>query len=104
MRSTVRIVFGAAEVVANLTETAARWSADEARSWLDEQFVANGCEPLRASGKVLTADKLLAIAAAIGQHGFERDAALRQDFALAAEGALSRPMVHIDVDQRSITF
>ena len=35
-------------------------AADEARRWLDEQFVANECEPLRPSGKVLTADKVMA--------------------------------------------
>jgi hypothetical protein len=104
MRSTVRIVFGNDEVVVNLAEAAGHWSAEEARQWLDRQFVANGCEPLRASGKVLTADKLLAIADAIGRQGFEGDPALRQDFALAAEAALSRPMVRVDVDQRSITF
>ena len=28
-------------------------AVDDARRWLDEQFVANDCEPLRASGKVL---------------------------------------------------
>ncbi len=37
-------------------------AADEARRWLDEQFVANDCEPLRPSGKVLTADKVMALA------------------------------------------
>ena len=41
-------------------------SSEAARRWLDEQFVANECEPLRASGKVLTADKVLALAGAVG--------------------------------------
>ena len=40
---------------------------EDARRWLDEQFVANECEPLRASGKVLTADKVLALAQAAGE-------------------------------------
>jgi hypothetical protein len=104
MTSTVRITFGSAEVVVNLPETLVHWPADEARRWLDEQFNTLGCEPLRASGKVLTIDKLLAIATAIGQQGFERDEALRQDFALAAQGALARPLVLIDVEQGSVTF
>ena len=104
MTSTVRIVFGDAEVVVKLPEAAAPWPAEQARRWLDEQFNALGCEPMRAVGKVLTIDKLLAIAAAVGQAGFERDAALRQDFALAASGSLARPLVQIDVDQRSVTY
>jgi hypothetical protein len=104
MRSTVRIVFGTSEVVVNLPAAHAPWSADAARRWLDEQFVANDCEPLRASGKVLTADKLLAIAQAIGQRGFEQDEALRLAFASAAEAALARSAVRIDVDERSVSF
>ena len=104
MTSTVRIVFGDAEVVVKLPETAAPLLAEQARRWLDEQFNALGCEPMRAVGKVLTIDKLLAIAAAVGQAGFERDAALRQDFPLAASGSLARPLVQIDVDQRSVTY
>ena len=78
--------------------------ADEARRWLDNQFVANDCEPLRASGKVLNADKLLAIAAAVGPQRFDSDAAFRHDFARAAAAALGRPVVHIDVELRSIDF
>jgi len=104
MRSTVCIAFGTAEVLVNLSAAEAPWSADDARRWLDEQFVANDCEPLRAIGKVLTADKLLAIASAIGQRGFEQDEALRLAFAHAAEASLSRSVVRIDVDARTVSF
>jgi hypothetical protein len=104
MRSTVCIAFGTAEVLVNLPAAEATWSADDARRWLDEQFIANDCEPLRASGKVLTADKLLAIANAIGQRGFEQDEALRLAFARAATAALSRSVVRIDVDARTVSF
>jgi len=77
---------------------------DLARRWLDDQFVANECEPLRASGKVLTADKLLAIANAVGPQRFESDAAFGTDFARAASAALGKPTVCIDVEARSIDF
>ena len=80
------------------------WSHEQARRWLDEQFVANECEPLRASGKVLTADKLLAIANAFGLRRFREDEALRLDYAHAAEAALQRPSVRVDVDARAVTF
>lgn len=104
MRSTVCIAFGTAEVLVNLPAAEATWSAEDARRWLDEQFIANDCEPLRASGKVLNADKLLAIANAIGQRGFEQDEVLRLAFAHAAEAALSRSVVRIDVDARTVSF
>ena len=34
---------------------------DVARWWLDDQFTRLGCEPLRATGKVLIADKVLCV-------------------------------------------
>jgi hypothetical protein len=104
MRSTVSIAFGTEEVMVNLPAADTPWSANDARRWLDEQFIANDCEPFRASGKVLTADKLLAIANAIGQRGFEQDEALRLAFAHAATAALSRSVVRIDVDARAVSF
>ena len=71
--------------------------ADAARRWLDDQFLAHDCEPLRPTGKVLTADKVLALAGAAGARQFERDAAWAQDFARATLGALGRPVVTVDV-------
>ena len=41
-------------------------SHEAARVWLDEQFTRLDCEPLRASGKVLTADKVLVVTQAAG--------------------------------------
>jgi hypothetical protein len=104
MRSTVCIAFGTDEVVVHLPANEKPWSHEDARHWLDEQFVSNECEPLRASGKVLTADKLLAIANAFGLRRFREDEALRLAYAHAAEAALQRPNVRVDVDARAITF
>lgn len=77
---------------------------DAARVWLDDQFLANDCEPLRRSGKVLTADKLLALAAAVGPERFERDPDWAARYAEAALGALGRTMVRVDVDAVAVTF
>jgi len=104
MRATVRISFGPAEVIASLAETDRHWSAEEGRRWLDEQFTAHDCEPLRAMGKVLTSDKLLALAAAIGHDAMVADEALRLDFARAAVAVLAREMVHVDVDASRVSF
>ncbi len=104
MRSHLTLVFGTTEIAIDLPADAPALPADQARRWLDEQFVAYDCEPLRASGKVLTADKVLAIAIAIGQRGFAQDEALGGAFARAALAALGRPVVRVDVDGHEVSY
>lgn len=74
---------------------------DEARAWLDGEFLRLGCEPVRASGKVLFADKLLAIADAAGAAGFA-DAAWAEAYGSAALGALGRSPVRVDLTTLSL--
>ncbi|MEO5661471.1 MAG: hypothetical protein ABIQ90_17005 [Polaromonas sp.] len=76
---------------------------EAARHWLDEQFTQMGCEPLRPTGKLLTADKVLVVAEAAGPSKFA-DAQWAQEFARAASAALGRPLVNIDVPTMSITY
>ncbi|WP_372657363.1 hypothetical protein [Hydrogenophaga sp.] len=79
---------------------------ETARNWLDEQFTFFDCEPVRASGKVLMADKILAVAQAAGETRF-RDPAHRpwaQLFARAASAALAKPVVLIDVRGRTLEY
>lgn len=79
---------------------------DLARAWLDEQFTTLGCDPIRPTGKVLTADKILCVAEAAGEGHF-RDAAHRNwalAFARAASAALAKPVVSIDVPRHSLTY
>ncbi len=76
---------------------------EEGRNWLDAQFTALECEPLRASGKVLTADKVLTVAMAAGAKRFA-DAQWSLDFARAASAALGRPVVRVDVPSMAITY
>lgn len=75
-----------------------------ARDWLDAQFIALGAEPVRPSGKVLIADKVLATAVAAGAHRFASDAAWAQAFASAAAGALQRDLVRVDVPGTTIGY
>jgi hypothetical protein len=79
---------------------------EAARVWLDEQFVALECEPIRATGKVLTADKVVAVAVGAGQDRFaqaeHRDWA--QAFARAASAALAKPVVRVDVSTLTIGY
>jgi hypothetical protein len=104
MRREVTLSFGRdGDVVIDLPAGTEGWTPEAARRWLDEQFVANDCEPRRASGKVLTVDKLLAIAAAVGRQRFDADAAFGAAYADAAIAALARPAVRIDVEAGTIS-
>ena len=79
---------------------------DLARSWLDEQFTLLGCDPIRSTGKVLTADKILCVAQAAGESRF-RDAAHRpwaMAFARAASAALAKPVVSVDVSGQALNY
>lgn len=73
------------------------------RRWLDDQFISLDCEPLRASGKVLLADKVLTVARAAGESLME-DPVWSRDFARAASAALAKPIVRVDVPGMAVTF
>ncbi|RFO95859.1 hypothetical protein DIC66_15545 [Rhodoferax lacus] len=74
-----------------------------ARNWLDAQFVELECEPIRASGKLLLADKVVAIAREAGARRFA-DAAWGTAFAAAASAALGKKTVLVDADALSVTY
>jgi hypothetical protein len=76
---------------------------DAARAWLDRQFTTLDCEPLRASGKVLTADKVLRVTEAAGASWFE-NAKWAADYVKAVHGALKKPMIRVDVPAMAITY
>ena len=107
MRQEVILQFGSSPeqgLVVALHAGEAPMPADLARRWLDEQFVANDCEPLRASGKVLIADKVLVLAATVGEARFAADAAWARAFARATVAALGRPVVRVDVASSAISY
>jgi hypothetical protein len=59
---------------------------------------------VRATGKTLTADKVLVLAETVGPGRFESDPAWAADYARATLAALGRPTVHVDVDGGTVTF
>lgn len=103
MRSEVRVRFDAEREFALVLEGVEPMPADVARWWLDQQFLKHDCAPPSPTGKVLIADKLLAIPQAVGAQQFE-DSAWARDFARAAVAAVGRPAVRIDVQARSVSF
>ena len=76
---------------------------DAARAWLDKQFTELECEPLRASGKVLTADKVLVVTQAAGPALF-KDAQWVAGYVAAVSAALGKPMIRVDVPSMAITY
>jgi hypothetical protein len=76
---------------------------DAARAWLDAQFTSLACEPLRASGKVLTVDKVLRVTEAAGPALFA-DGKWSADYARAVHGALQKPTIRVDVPAMAITY
>lgn len=79
---------------------------EQARLWLDQQFTELDCDPIRLSGKVLTADKVLLVAQAAGARYFSepehREWAVA--FARAASAALAKPVVTVDLESMSIGY
>ena len=103
MRSEVSVTFkGASPLRIDLNEVQPM-PHDVARWWLDDQFTQMACEPLRPTGKLLTADKVVVIAQAAGPKKFA-EAKWSLEFARAASAALSKPVVHVDVPALSISY
>jgi hypothetical protein len=104
MTTNVSIAFHDGEVTVHLHADHPPLPADQARRWLDEQFIARDCEILRATGKVLTVDKLLAVADAIGLAALQADEALRVAFARAAAGAVGKPSLKVDLTSNTVAY
>lgn len=78
-------------------------SHEAARAWLDTQFTQLDCEPLRASGKVLTADKILVVTQAAGA-ALLGDQKWAADYVQAVHAALGKPMIRVDVPAMAVTY
>jgi hypothetical protein len=75
---------------------------EEAYRWLDEQWDALGCEPVRPTGKVLLLDKVLGIARGGGEHRFVENGAWARSFARSVARLLERPVVLVDVAESRV--
>jgi hypothetical protein len=106
MRSQVTVTWGGPSAYCIDLDEVQPMPHDLARHWLDDQFTFLGCEPIRSTGKVLTADKILCVAQAAGEARFRDDAhrpwALA--FAKAASAALAKPVVSVDVPAHTLSY
>ncbi len=106
MRSQCTVTWGEPAVYRIDLEEVQPMPHDAARNWLDDQFTLFACDPIRPTGKVLTADKILCVAQAAGEARF-RDTAHRDwalAFARAASAALGKPVVTVDVPAQSLSY
>lgn len=102
MRSEVTVLLGPGQEFRFDLEGEVPMAHEIARRWLDDEFMRLECEPLRASGKVLTADKVLVVAQAAGPALLAQD--WGRQFALAASAALARPVVRVDLPAMAISY
>lgn len=103
MQTTLTLIFAGGARRELTVDGAEVLSYEAARRWLDDQFVRLECEPLRGSGKVLIADKLIGIALAVGEAGFG-DEAWALDYARAAGGALSKALIRVDLERLAVGY
>ena len=79
------------------TQDLAAVAADEAHRWLDEQWMALDCTPVRPTGKVLALDKILGIARQGGGPRFAENGPWAQAYARSVARVLDRMAVRVDV-------
>ncbi len=103
MRSEVTVSFESTAPVRIDLEKVPPMQPDAARAWLDQQFTELECEPLRPTGKLLAADKVVVVAQSAGTPKF-RDDAWAVEFARAVTATLNKPVVHIDVPSLTVSF
>ena len=103
MQSELKVKFNARAEFVLPREHVPQMDSHAARQWLDGEFTRMECEPIRGSGKVLNADKVVRVAQAAGLSGFA-DAAWAQSFASAARAALAKDVIVIDAENTAISF
>lgn len=105
MRSNVIVIFNPRQSLEwPLDVTLDRQAGEAARSWFEKTWEELGCEPLRASGKVLLLDKILGVADALGYQGLAGDAARADEFARHVVLALEKPRVTVDLPGLAIMY
>ena len=103
MRSEIRVVADDGQEFKFDLEHLSPMSREEGRQWLDEAFTRFECEPLRPSGKLHNADKVLVVARAAGSR-LLADSQWGPDYARAVSVTLDKPVALVDVRAMSVSF
>ncbi|HEY0202345.1 MAG TPA: hypothetical protein VGC24_11690 [Burkholderiaceae bacterium] len=103
MRSEVKFILEDGQELAFNLDEQPPMAPDAARWWLDDQFQHLDCEPLRPTGKVLIADKVICVARAAGPQRFA-DPQWSGEFARATRAALAKPVVVVDLAAMTVAY
>jgi hypothetical protein len=105
MRSVVTVVFNPRQSLELAVDIQAGSEASHAaRDWFDTQWEQLRCEPLRASGKVLLLDKIVAVADALGHAQLLEDEGGFLEFATQTAQALEKPRIVVDIPGLAVGF
>ncbi|NYT61550.1 hypothetical protein H0A66_04340 [Alcaligenaceae bacterium] len=105
MRSVVTVIFSARQSVELTVNIEPGGSASAAaRDWFDASWHSLGCEPLRASGKVLLLDKIMGVADALGYSALSTNNDAAVEFATQSALALEKPRVTVDLPGLTVGF
>ena len=103
MRSEVRVLSEQSREYVFELESQPPMDNAEARAWLDAQYQQLGCEPLRPTGKLLLADKVIVVARAAGDE-LLGDKAWGAAFGRAVSGVLGKPVVRLDLNAATVSY
>ena len=106
MRSQVKVSWNETSTYLIDLEEVQPMPHEQARVWLDQQFTELECDPIRLSGKVLTADKVLLVAQAAGQSRFSQPQHREwaTTYARAVSAALAKPVVTVDLSSMAVGY
>ena len=105
MRSVVTVIFSTRQSVELTVDVEPGGAVSAAaRDWFEATWLKLGCEPLRASGKVLLLDKILGVADTLGYSELSKNNELALEFATQAALALEKPRVTVDLPGLTVGF
>lgn len=105
MRSVVTFIFSPRESLELSVEIDPDGAASEsAREWFDMIWTRLGCEPVRASGKVLLLDKILGVTHALGYQELSGNAGKAHELAIKTALALDKPRITVDIPGLHVGF
>lgn len=104
MRNIINVVFSPNRDLEIVVDSPPQLNNEQAISWIETKWDDLGCEPLRASGKVLLLDKIIGVTDAIGYRHLSSNQDMANEFAANVAVALEKPTVKIDLIEQTITF
>ncbi len=79
-------------------------TVDDARQWFDREFIALECDVASPIGKVLSADRVLAVAKYSGVQRFRDEHDWAKEFARNTVALLGREVIRVDVPNYTVGY